>query len=53
MQTFALQGLVDLSAADAALRRRVVPMVMEYAEIGVPAVRARARKLLKKMKHRA
>jgi hypothetical protein len=45
MRTFAMQGLVDLSADDAALRRRVRPIVEEFAESGTAAMRARARKL--------
>jgi len=46
LRTFALQGLVDFSREDAALRRRVRPIVEEFAENGTAAMRARARKLL-------
>ena len=45
LRTFALQGLVDFSREDAALRRRVRPIVEEFAENGTAAMRARARKL--------
>ena len=46
LRTFAMQGLVDFSADDAALRTRVRPIVEEFAENGTAAMRARARKLL-------
>ncbi len=49
-RTMAMQALMDLSAEDAALRRRVIPVVLEFVEGGTPAMRARARKLLKGMK---
>jgi hypothetical protein len=45
-RTFAMQALMDLSAQDAALRARVMPIVVESLEQGTPAMRARARKLL-------
>ena len=48
-RTHALQALVDLSAGDAALRRRLLPIAQEFAETGTAAMRARARKLLKQM----
>jgi hypothetical protein len=44
-RTFALQALMDLSANDAALRRRVRPIVDEFVENGTPAMKARAKKL--------
>jgi hypothetical protein len=46
LRTFAMQGLVDFSADDAALRARVRPIVEEFAANGTAAMRARARKLL-------
>jgi hypothetical protein len=46
-RTFALQALFDLSANDAQLRTRVLPLVHEALESGTPAMRARARRLLK------
>jgi hypothetical protein len=45
LRTMAMQALVDLSADDAALRRRVRPIVEEFRENGTAAMRARARKL--------
>ena len=46
-RTFALQSLMDLSAKDPSLRRRVLTIAAEFAENGTAAMRARARKLLK------
>jgi hypothetical protein len=48
-RTFALQVLADLSQEDAALRRRVLPLVVEASASETPAVRARALKLLRRM----
>jgi hypothetical protein len=45
-RTMAMQALMDLSANDARLRSRVLPVIQEALEAGTPAVRARARKLL-------
>ena len=45
-RTMAMQALMDLSGQDAALRARVMPIVVEALEGGTPAMRARARKLL-------
>jgi len=45
-RTLAMQALMDLSENDAALRKRVAPIVREALEGGTPAMRARARKLL-------
>ena len=45
-RTMAMQALMDLSEQDAALRVRVMPIVLEFVENGTPAMRARARKLL-------
>ena len=45
-RTMAMQGLMDLSEGDAALRARVMPIVAEALEGGTPAMRARARKLI-------
>lgn len=50
LRTFAMQGLVDFSVEDAALRARVRPIVEEFTENGTAAMRARARKLLPLMK---
>jgi hypothetical protein len=48
VKTFALQGLVDLSQSDAALRLKVKKLMEEAMQSGTPAMRARARILLKK-----
>lgn len=45
-RTMAMQALMDLSVSDKALRARVMPVVLEFVEIGTPAMRARARRLL-------
>ena len=45
-RTMAMQALMDLSEGDAALRERVIPIVVEALEGGTPAMRARARKLI-------
>jgi len=49
-QTFALQALADLAIGDAALRRRLLPLIEQLARTGSPAVRARARKLIGALK---
>lgn len=50
LRTIAMQGLFNFSAEDAALRRRVRPIVEELAANGTAAMRARARMLLKQMR---
>ncbi len=45
-RTCALQALMDLSANDAALRRRVRTIMEEFMENGTPAMKARAKKLM-------
>ncbi len=46
-RTFALQALFDLSANDPELRTRILPLVRDAIDSGTPAMRARARRLLK------
>jgi HEAT repeat protein len=46
LRTCAMQGLADLAAQDAKLRKRVVPLLESLAENGSAAMRARGRKLL-------
>lgn len=46
-RTFAMQALMDLSEGDSSLRARVVPIVREALEHGTPAMKARAKRLLK------
>jgi HEAT repeat protein len=48
VKTFALQGLADLARDDAALRGGVRQLLEDAVRSGTPAMRARARKLLKK-----
>jgi hypothetical protein len=48
-RTLAMQELMDLSENDAALRARVLPIVREALETGTPAMRARAKRLLKRV----
>jgi hypothetical protein len=49
VQVNALQALADLSEGDEQLQRRFFPILTEYAEQGSPALKARVRKLLKKI----
>ena len=49
---FALQGLVDLAVGDARLRTRVRPLVAAALKSEMPAVRARARRLLPELERR-
>ena len=46
-RTMAMQALMDLSEGDEGLRARVMPIVRESLVGGTPAMRARARRLLK------
>jgi hypothetical protein len=48
VKTFALQGLADLARNDPGLRPRVKQLLEDAVQSGTPAMRARARKLLKK-----
>src|SRR5277367_5387684 len=47
VKTFALQGLADLAQNDAALRPKVKQLIEDAIQSGTPAMKARARKLLK------
>jgi len=47
VKTFALQGLADLAQNDAALRPKVKQLLEDAIQSGTPAMKARARKLLK------
>ncbi len=49
-RTCAMQALMDLSVDDATLRARVAPVVREFLVNGPPAMRARARKLLPRLR---
>ena len=48
-RTFAMQALMDLSEDDPALRKRALPIVHEALASGTPALKARARRLLKQV----
>ena len=50
VKTFSLQLLVDFAAMDERLRPEIMPLLWNALERGTPAMRARARKLLKKYK---
>ena len=50
VKTFALQGLAELARQDANLVESVRSKLEESLRIGTPAMRARARKLLKELK---
>jgi HEAT repeat protein len=49
VKTCALQGLADLAQNDAGLRGMVKQLLEESVQSGTPAMKARARKLLKKL----
>ena len=46
VKTFSMQALFEMSAADAKLRARVIPILQGTVHNGSPAVRSRAKKLL-------
>jgi hypothetical protein len=48
VKTFALQGLADLARSDPGLRAKVKQLIENAVQSGTPAMKARARKLLKK-----
>ena len=50
VKTFPLQLLADFAAADESLRSEIMPLLWNALEHGTPAMRARARKLLKQYK---
>jgi hypothetical protein len=47
VKTFALQGLADLARSDPSLRAKVKQLIENAVQSGTPAMKARARKLLK------
>jgi hypothetical protein len=47
VKTFALQGLADLARNDAGLRAKIKQLLEDALQSGTPAMKARARKLLK------
>lgn len=50
VRTFALQALVSLSYHDSDLRRRVIKLLQDVIETGSPALRARGRRLLERLR---
>lgn len=50
VKTFSLQALADFAEADPGLRPQVLPLLWDALENGTPAMRARARKLMRKYK---
>jgi hypothetical protein len=51
VKTLALQGLADLTQDDAGIRFEVVEILREAVRSGTPAMRARGRKLLLRLRH--
>lgn len=50
VRTFAMQALADFAGQDPALKADVLPVIEHLTQTGTPAMRARGRKLLKKLK---
>lgn len=48
----AMQGLAELSQRDSGLRKEIVPLINRMMKNGTPAVKARGRKLLKRIDQR-
>ena len=48
--TFALQALADFAENDEKLRSRVIPVLEEFIRTGSPAIKARGKKLLARLK---
>ena len=49
VRTFALQGLAELAPVDASLEAEIVSLLEQCSRNGTPAMKARSRKLLKRM----
>jgi HEAT repeat protein len=49
VKTFAMQALADLAASDPKLKSQITPLLEELTQTGTPAMRARGRKLLRKL----
>jgi hypothetical protein len=49
VKTWSMQCLADFASRYAGLKRQVLPLLQELAEVGTPAMRARGRKLLSGM----
>jgi HEAT repeat protein len=49
VKTFAMQALADLAGEDSSLQVKIIPLLEELTEIGTPAMRARGRKILRRL----
>lgn len=49
VKTFAMQALADLAASDPKLKSQITPLLEELSQTGTPAMRARGRKLLRRL----
>jgi hypothetical protein len=49
VKTFAMQSLADLASTDQRLKSQIRPLLEELTQIGTPAMRARGRKILRKL----
>lgn len=49
VRTFAMQALADLAGSDLTLHRKLLPLFEELAQTDSPAVRARARRLIRRL----
>jgi hypothetical protein len=49
VKTFAIEGLADLAHKDRNLLSRLLPLIEKLTSDGTPAMRARGRKILKKL----
>jgi len=50
VKTCTMQALADLVTQDASLKSKILPLLEELTEVGTPAMRARGRKLLLRLK---
>lgn len=49
VKTFAMQSLADLASTDQKLKSQIRPLFEELTQIGTPAMRARGRKILRRL----
>jgi HEAT repeat protein len=49
VKTFAMQSLADLASTNQKLKSQIRPLLEELTEIGTPAMRARGRKILRRL----
>jgi hypothetical protein len=53
VKTFSMQALADLAERDSSLRLRILKLLEELTRTGSPAIKARGRKLLQRLKRMA